>query len=113
MVSSLPKTSRLVQVPVRVVQCRMIERGGGQLISQVRVVWSGMDPALVTWEDVVALRSRFPDAPAWGANDRLRRSGGTWISRTYRREKLKVGTIMSRYGATTSKRAMEAFRQAD
>jgi hypothetical protein len=28
-----------------------------------------MDPALVTWEDVVALRSRFPDAPAWGAND--------------------------------------------
>ena len=52
-------------MPVRVVQCRMIERGG-QLVSQVKVVWSGMDPTLATWEDVVALCSRFPDAPAWG-----------------------------------------------
>lgn len=39
-------------------------------------------------------------------------SGSLWTSRTDRPKKLNVGAMMSRYGATTSKRAMGAFRQA-
>lgn len=39
---------------------------GGELVAHIKVVWSGMDDSLATWEDVVALCSRFPEAPAWG-----------------------------------------------
>ena len=30
------------------------------------IQWSGLPAALATWEDVEALRQRFPHAPAWG-----------------------------------------------
>lgn len=43
----------------------MIEREG-ELVAQVKVVWSGMDDSLANWEDVVALCSRLPEALAWG-----------------------------------------------
>lgn len=36
------------------------------MVEQVKVVWSGLDTALASWKDVVALRDRFPRARAWG-----------------------------------------------
>lgn len=30
------------------------------------VYWSGLDTALASWKDAVALRDQFPRAPAWG-----------------------------------------------
>jgi hypothetical protein len=36
------------------------------MVTQVKVAWSGMDTAMATWEDVDALKARFPYAPAWG-----------------------------------------------
>lgn len=32
----------------------------------MQVKWSGMDYALATWEDLVALKQQFPRAPVWG-----------------------------------------------
>ena len=39
---------------------------GVRSIQQVLVKWSGWPASLATWEDVEALRQRFPAAPAWG-----------------------------------------------
>jgi transposase InsO family protein len=65
LIHTLPRDGRAVQVPIRVLQHRMITRGG-ELISQIKVQWSDMEEALSTWEDDKALRARFPEAPAWG-----------------------------------------------
>jgi hypothetical protein len=35
------------------------------MVEQVKVVWSGLDTALASWKDVVALRDQFPRAPVW------------------------------------------------
>jgi hypothetical protein len=64
-VPHLPADMDAVQVPLRVLQRRMVNRGG-EHIAQVKVCRSGLDPALASWEDVAALRARFPAAPAWG-----------------------------------------------
>lgn len=64
-VPHLPADLDAVQVPLRVLQRRMVDRGG-EHIAQVKVCWSGLDPALASWEDTAALRARFPAAPAWG-----------------------------------------------
>lgn len=64
-VPHLPFTNDPLQVPVQVVDRRMIQRNR-TMIAQVKVVWSGMDAELATWEDAEALYNRFPRAPAWG-----------------------------------------------
>eukprot|EP00267_Zea_mays_P048458 XP_020401027.1 glycine-rich RNA-binding protein-like [Zea mays] len=35
------------------------------MVAQAKVIWSGLDAAL-SWEDVMALKERFPNAPNWG-----------------------------------------------
>jgi hypothetical protein len=60
----LPQDVGPIQVPTRILQRRFIDRGG-ELIAQVKVVWSGMTEDLATWEDVEALRARFPKALIW------------------------------------------------
>jgi hypothetical protein len=45
-----------VQVPMKLLQRRMVERGG-TLIAQVKVAWSGMADELATWEDADALKA--------------------------------------------------------
>lgn len=64
-VSALPTSTDQLQIPVRVLQRRMIQRGGS-MVAQVKVLWSGMDTNLASWEDATALRKQFPGAPAWG-----------------------------------------------
>lgn len=65
LIPQLPCDSQAVQVPMKILQRRMVERGG-DLIAQVKVLWSGMADELATWEDAAALQDQFPAAPAWG-----------------------------------------------
>jgi hypothetical protein len=46
---------------------------GSDVRLQVLIQWSGLPAALATWEDVEALRQRFPRAPAWGQAGPYRR----------------------------------------
>jgi hypothetical protein len=64
-VSQLPDTNLSFQVPVQILDRRMIQRGGA-MVTQLKVQWSGWDQALATWEDAEALKLAFPNAPAWG-----------------------------------------------
>lgn len=36
------------------------------MVAHVKVIWSGMDLTLATWEDANDLKSKFSYAPAWG-----------------------------------------------
>lgn len=65
LVPNFPTDESSIQVPVQILQRRMVARGG-ELISQIKVGWSGMSPKLATWEDVDALRARFLEVVAWG-----------------------------------------------
>lgn len=53
------------QVPAAILQRRQVLRGAKQ-VDQVLVQWSGFPSSLATWEDEIALKSRFPRALAWG-----------------------------------------------
>jgi hypothetical protein len=35
-------------------------------VEQVLIKWSGMPVTLATWENLIAVKQRFPLAPAWG-----------------------------------------------
>lgn len=61
LVPQLPTDVLAVQVPVQILQRRMVDHGG-ELIAQVKVRWSGMLEELATWKDAKALRARFPAA---------------------------------------------------
>jgi hypothetical protein len=62
--STLPADTAAFQVPEAILQRRWTE--ADQSVEQVLIKWTGMSPALATWENLVALKQRFPDAPAWG-----------------------------------------------
>jgi hypothetical protein len=55
LVPQLPTEVLAVQVPVQILQRRMVDHGG-ELIAQVKVRWSGMLEELATWKDAKALR---------------------------------------------------------
>jgi hypothetical protein len=55
-VPELPPATNLLLVPLQVVKRRMIRRGGC-MVAQVKVIWSRLDPSLVTWDDAAALQS--------------------------------------------------------
>lgn len=63
--SALPPPDALFQIPVKVLQQRVRQRGV-RTVAQARVQWSGGSEDQATWEDVDALRQQFPYAPAWG-----------------------------------------------
>lgn len=67
-VAQLPEALGGLQVPERLLQRRLDSDGQ----SQVLVKWSSMPISLATWEDAIALRQRFPYAPAWGQAVSLR-----------------------------------------
>ena len=50
--------------PERVLQRRV--SAGDHPVLQGLIKWSGMPASLATWEDLEALRQRFPLAPTWG-----------------------------------------------
>lgn len=63
--SIIPVLSDPFQVHVAVLQRRMASRGV-RAVQQGLVQWSSLPQSLATWEDLEALRQRFPSAPAWG-----------------------------------------------
>jgi hypothetical protein len=63
--ASLPVHPDALHIPIQVLQSRLIQKGGAT-VAQVKVLWSGMDESLATWEDLKALKDRFLHAPAWG-----------------------------------------------
>jgi transposase InsO family protein len=63
--SDLPDISDPFQIPVAVLQRRVVSRGL-RAVQQGLIQWSSLSPSLATWEDLEALRQRFPLAPAWG-----------------------------------------------
>jgi hypothetical protein len=63
--ATLPGTDSSLQVPLQVMDRRVISRGGSP-VQQVLVRWSQSDAALDSWEDEEALRAKFLKANAWG-----------------------------------------------
>jgi len=62
--SSLPDDQAAFSIPERVLQRRV--SAGDHPVLQGLIKWSGMPASLATWEDLEALRQRFPLAPTWG-----------------------------------------------
>jgi hypothetical protein len=63
--SSLSVDLSTLQVPEKILQCRVVTRGLHS-VPQVLIQWSSSTDDMTTWEDFEAFRQRFPDAPAWG-----------------------------------------------
>jgi hypothetical protein len=59
-VAQLPDQLDGLQIPEKVLQRRLGPAG----VSQALIQWSGFPSSLATWEDVIPLRQRFPNAPA-------------------------------------------------
>jgi hypothetical protein len=64
-ISTLPDSLDGLQVPQSILQKR-VASSGSEVRLQALIQWSGLPASLATWEDVEALRQRFPRAPAWG-----------------------------------------------
>lgn len=52
-------------IPSAVLERRLVKKGNAAIV-QVLVQWGSLPPALATWEDYDVVRTRFPDAVAWG-----------------------------------------------
>jgi hypothetical protein len=65
LIPQLPQLSDPLQVPVTIMQTRLLEHGG-EFLTQLKVTWSSMVKELANWEDADALREQFPATPAWG-----------------------------------------------
>ena len=63
-------------VPEQVLQRRVT--AGARPVLQGLIKWSGMPASLATWENLEALRQRFPMASTWGQVDS---QGGEDVSR--------------------------------
>jgi hypothetical protein len=62
---TLPPDLPQLQIPVKILERRLVTKGVHS-VHQVPVQWSSSPEALATWEDLAALKQKFPDAPAWG-----------------------------------------------
>lgn len=62
---NLPDSVDAFQFPERALSTRLVSKGVHS-VQQGLIKWSGWSSDLATWEDMEALRQRFPDAPAWG-----------------------------------------------
>jgi hypothetical protein len=67
-VAALSPYDLTLQVPQAVLQRRVINQGHRTVV-QGLVCWSQSSDAMAMWEDLVALKQRFPVAPAWGQLD--------------------------------------------
>jgi hypothetical protein len=70
----LPPDLDGLQVPERILQKR-VAKVGTEVRLQALIKWSGMSAASATWEDIEALRRRFPRAPVWGQAGAYRGGG--------------------------------------
>jgi len=62
---SPPDPTDSLQVPERILSKRMVSKGV-RSVQQALIKWSSWPDSMATWEDLEALRQRFPSAPAWG-----------------------------------------------
>jgi hypothetical protein len=62
---SLPSELTGVQVPGKILQRRLVNRGD-RTVLQALIKWSDSPTSLATWEDVEPLCQCFPRAAAWG-----------------------------------------------
>jgi hypothetical protein len=60
-----PNTSDGFQVPMQILQRRVVSRGV-RTVPQALIHWSSLPPSLATLEDLKPLKQRFPSALAWG-----------------------------------------------
>ncbi|WVZ49071.1 hypothetical protein U9M48_000452 [Paspalum notatum var. saurae] len=60
---TLPDAFSGLQVPDKVLQSQFSAAG-----KQVLIKWSHLPVELATWENLVPLKQRFPNAPTWGAS---------------------------------------------
>lgn len=51
--------------PASILERRVVKKGN-TAVPQVLVQWMGLPPSSTTWEDYHVLRTRFPEAAAWG-----------------------------------------------
>lgn len=51
--------------PEKILERRLVKKGN-TAVPQVLVQWSGLPVSTATWEDFYVVRTRFPDAVAWG-----------------------------------------------
>jgi hypothetical protein len=70
-VSPLPPDLEGLQIPEKVLQ-RRIRTSDNTVVPQVLIQWSNLPRSLASWEDLDALKQRFPRAPAWGQASSLR-----------------------------------------
>lgn len=66
--ATLPSTTDLeaaAALPEQVLDRRLVKKGNTAIL-QVFIKWSGLPDTSATWEDYNVLRTRFPNAPAWG-----------------------------------------------
>ncbi|KAM3386101.1 hypothetical protein ACQJBY_009639 [Aegilops geniculata] len=63
--SDLPPVDSQLAIPVRVLQ-RRFRQAGERAVPQGLIQWSDQLESLATWEDLEALKQRFPRAAAWG-----------------------------------------------
>jgi hypothetical protein len=54
-----------LQVPEKVLRQRLVSKGS-RTVRQALIKWSALLESLSTWEDLEALKQRFPAAPTWG-----------------------------------------------
>lgn len=63
--TDLPDTDDGLQIPERVLQRRLHQRGNTS-VQQLLIRWSGLGDDLATWEDADYIMQYFHAAPAWG-----------------------------------------------
>jgi hypothetical protein len=64
-VSPLPQALDGLQIPLKILQ-RRVRTSDSHVVPQVLIQWSNLPRSLATWEDLEAIKQRFPRAPAWG-----------------------------------------------
>lgn len=64
-VSALPQALDGLQIPLKILQ-RRVSSSDHAIVPQALVQWSNLPRLLAMWEDLEALKQRFPRAPAWG-----------------------------------------------
>jgi hypothetical protein len=62
--------------PLEVLDRRLVKKGN-QSIPQVLIKWSNIPVESATWEDYYVVKTRFPDAVAWGQASSAARGGVT------------------------------------
>jgi hypothetical protein len=72
--STLPQELSAWQVPKKIMQHRLVNRGVNTVV-QVLIKWSSLPESLATWEDLEAVQQQLPIAPAWGQAISLRGGG--------------------------------------